>query len=402
MMSRRPAGTGSLFARGDAGGRETWYATWYADGRKVKRRIGAKRVPGTRTGLTKTQAEAELRRLIGEVTAAVPREDRTALEEAGERYVEHLETVKRRKPTTITDYRTILRRHLAPFMGDRAIDAVDGVLIRRYISAKLREGLSHKTVRNHVVFLHGLFGHAVARGWARANPVDRADLPVAGGTDPNIRYLRAEELEALYRATPDDDLGRVERVLYMTAAMAGLRLGELVGLPWSDINWTAGVIRVRRSFTHGAWSTPKSRTSSRAVPLPDRLAGELERHYQRSAFGHDDDLVFAHPQLGTVLDVSKLRKRFHAALERTEVRRVRFHDLRHSYGTAMAAAGTPMRALMEFMGHASMQTTLIYADYSPDPSGGVMHANRAFAVRGSTRGSNLSETQVTSEHLRAH
>ena len=57
-----------------------------------------------------------------------------------------------------------------------------------------------------------------------------------------------------------------------------------------------------------------------------------------------------------------------------------------------------MRALMEWMGHASMQTTLIYAAYSPDPSGGVARANRAFEVRGSRRGSNLSETEVASEH----
>lgn len=99
-MARRPAGTGSLFVRTDAGGRETYYATWYQGGRKVKRRIGAKRAPGTRTGLTKTQAEAELRRLIGEVRTSVPRQDRITVELAGERYIEHLESVKRRKPTT--------------------------------------------------------------------------------------------------------------------------------------------------------------------------------------------------------------------------------------------------------------------------------------------------------------
>jgi hypothetical protein len=136
-MARRPAGTGNLFVRMDANGRETYYATWYAAGRKVKRRIGATRVPGTRTGLTKTQAEAELRRLMGEVRASVPRQDRISLELAGQRYIDHLETVKRRKPTTITDYRTILRRHLAPFTAGRTIDAVDAALIRSYVSAKL-------------------------------------------------------------------------------------------------------------------------------------------------------------------------------------------------------------------------------------------------------------------------
>ena len=242
-MGRRPAGTGNLFVRADANGGETYYATWYADGRKVKRRIGAKRLPGTRIGLTKTQAEAELRRLIGEVRASVPRDDRITVEVAGDRYVDYLETVKGRKPTTITDYRTILRRHLVPFTAGRTIDAVDAAMIRSYVSAKMRDGLSAKTVRNHVVFAHGLFAYAVKRGWAAVNPVDRDDLPAAGGADPNIRYLGPEELEALYRATPDDDLGPTERMLYMTAAMTGLRLGELIALTWRR----RGLARGRRA-----------------------------------------------------------------------------------------------------------------------------------------------------------
>jgi integrase len=102
--------------------------------------------------------------------------------------------------------------------------------------------------------------------------------------------------------------------------------------------------------------------------------------------------VFAHPLLGSVLDGSALRKRFVAALSRAGVRRVRFHDLRHSYGTAMAAAGTPMRPLMEFMGHAALQTTMIYAAYSPDPTGGRAWANGAFD-RGTVPGTDLSESQ---------
>jgi integrase len=101
------------------------------------------------------------------------------------------------------------------------------------------------------------------------------------------------------------------------------------------------------------------------VPLADRLAGELDRHHQRSRYQADDDLVFAHPHRGGPLDGSKLRKRFKAALARAGVREVRFHDLRHTFGTRMAAQGVPARTLQEWMGHASLVTTEIYADYSP-------------------------------------
>ena len=75
--------------------------------------------------------------------------------------------------------------------------------------------------------------------------------------------------------------------------------------------------------------------------------------------------MFAHPETGKPIDRSKLLKRFNATLRRADVRAVRFHDLRHTFGTRMAAQGVPMRVLQEMMGHRDVKTTLIYADYAP-------------------------------------
>ena len=82
--------------------------------------------------------------------------------------------------------------------------------------------------------------------------------------------------------------------------------------------------------------------------------------------------------LGTVYDPSKLRKRFVDACVRAGVRPARFHDLRHTFGTQMAAAGAPLRAVQEWMGHSDYRTTSIYADYAPDPSQGAFYAAKAF------------------------
>lgn len=103
--------------------------------------------------------------------------------------------------------------------------------------------------------------------------------------------------------------------------------------------------------------------------------------YKRTPFQAEDDLVFAHPRTGKPIDRSKLLKRFKAAILRADVGQfveamtdagdvalralTRFHDLRHTFGTRMAAAGVPMRTLQEFMGHRDFKTTLIYADYAP-------------------------------------
>jgi integrase len=388
---RRPAGTGSLFVRSDQAGRQSWYAKYRVGGRQVKRGLGPRREPGTTRGLTRSQAEVELRRLLAEAATAPALRESLTLAEAAQRYLHHVEHVRERKPSTVQDYRIMVRRHLAPFFAGRRLDAIDADQVAAYVTAKRREGLSGATINHHLTLLHGVYAHAVRRRWTAANPVLAVDRPPQRGANPDIRFLEVEELEAVLRAVPDDALGPLELVLYVTAAMTGLRQGELLALRWRDIDWGAGVVRVRRSWSRGRLSTPKSRRSARAVPLADRVAAELERHSRRSAFAASDDLVFCHPATGNPYDPSKLRRRFDEAVGRAGVRRVTFHGLRHTFGTQMAAAGAPLRAIQEWMGHRDHTTTLIYADYAPDPSQGAAWAARAF---GPSRNANATPEQT--------
>ncbi len=136
-----------------------------------------------------------------------------------------------------------------------------------------------------------------------------------------VRFLEPDELEALIRSVYGDAIGGVARPLYRAAAMTGMRQGELLGVRWIDVDWPARRIRVADNFTRGRIDSPKSH-EGRSVPMADRLAGELERHFQRSDFVGDDDLVFCHPETGNVLDPSKVRRRFKLALARARVREI--------------------------------------------------------------------------------
>jgi integrase len=395
-VSRRRYGTGSIIDE-----RGSWYGQWRVGGRLVKRKLGAKRKPGTRDGITRKQAEAQLRRLIEQVRHAAP-EQRLSFEDAADRYVEHLEHVMRRKPSTVQDYR-IMARAISRHIGSKALDRITADDIAGYMASRARDGRSAKTIDNHLTFAHGVFAFAVKRGWTPINPVAAVDRPRSQGSDPDIRFLDLDEIEALIRAVPDDTLGAVERVLYLTAAMSGLRQGELVALRWRDVDWPAALIRVRRNYSRQTWGTPKSRRSSRAVPMADRLAGALDRHFKRSAFTTDDDLVFAHPVLGTPLDASKLRDRFYAAMKAAGMAQrcgrkngITFHSLRHTFGTRMAAVGVPLRTLQEWMGHRDHTTTQRYADYAPDPTGAAALVARAFEPRINSR-INLSASESKTE-----
>jgi integrase len=127
-------------------------------------------------------------------------------------------------------------------------------------------------------------------------------------------------------------------------------------------------IRVVRTYVGGKEDTPKSESSRRAVPLADRLAGELQRLYEASPFKADDDPVFTHPRgTGLPLDGSAVSKSFKRALARAGVRKVRFHDLRHTFGTMMARdPRVSMRTLQGWLGHADPGTTAIYAHFAPN------------------------------------
>ena len=89
--------------------------------------------------------------------------------------------------------------------------------------------------------------------------------------------------------------------------------------------------------------------------------------------------MFCHPETGKPLDRSKLVRRFKQAIDRADVHRITFHELRHTFGTRMAAAGTPMRTLQHWMGHADSKTTQIYAHYQPSDQEADA-VDRAFAM----------------------
>jgi integrase len=298
------------------------------------------------------------------------------------------------------------RIHLSPRFGDTAVGDVTTAHVEALATAMLKSGRAPKTVRNVMTFLHSVFEEALDRGLIRENPVRRATRPGrrrTGDVKADLQFLSVEELEAVLRAIPNetvirlpdptrrgrtgsapppppDVLGPVLRVVILTAAMTGLRQGELLGLRWRDVDWAVQRIRVRNTFVRGEHSGEgKSELSTRrSVPMTDRLAGELDSWSQRTAYHGDDDLVFAHPQTGNPLDRSKVTKRFKQACRDGGVRVIRFHDLRHTFATRLAASGQPMRTIQEFLGHADSKTTQIYAHYAPSERE-VEMVNKAFA-----------------------
>jgi integrase len=368
-QDRRAYGDGNLFLRPNAKGGQTWIGSWRVNGRTMMRTVGPKQSKAQPHGLTPGQAETEFRKIRDKATISPTRANRRTLTEVGEAFLAAKRSAGR-KPSTLESIESILRIHITPWCRSLATTDINKISrddVRRFDAELMSKRLSPKSRANALGVLHGIFKFAADEEWMTSqNPTKGVAKPVQRRPDDGeIHFLTTEEVEALIRAVPDDVLGRVERVMYLTAAMTGMRQGELLGLRWGDVDWTAGRVRVRRAFVRGEFGSPKSKRSSRSIPLATRVAAELDGLSQASTAHADDDLVFAHPTTGKPIDRSKLLKRFKAELVRAGVREVRFHDLRHTFGTRMAAEGVPMRTLQEWMGHRDFGTTLIYSDYSP-------------------------------------
>jgi integrase len=172
-----------------------------------------------------------------------------------------------------------------------------------------------------------------------------------------FEFYSPEEVWALVRAAASEQDG----AMFLTAAFTGLRRGELIALRWRDVDFERSAIRVSGSYANGKLTTPKS-GHGRVVPMVPDVAAALARLAQRGSSTGDDELVFP-GDFGTYLDGSALRRRFVAACARADLRPIRFHDLRHTFGTLAVRSAESIVELQTWLGHAEVRTTMRYTHY---------------------------------------
>ena len=281
--------------------------------------------------------------------------------DAAAEYLRFSEEDRGCKPSTIRGYRNAIQAHLLPVFGEMALEDITVQEIERWRAGMKRvrqpRPLSNKTKNNLLVLMHAIFRRAVKLYGLPSNPVaeiDRFRVRASG----DIQVFSPEEVWALVRAAGSE----VDAAIFLTAAFTGPRRGELLALRWRDVDFAGSTIRVRASYAAGHITTPKS-GKVRAVPMAPDVASALARLGERERFTGEDDFVFA-GQAGLPLDGDALSKRYEDALRRAGLRRLRFHDLRHTFGTRMIAKAD-IRRVQEWMGHADIQTTMKYLHYAP-------------------------------------
>lgn len=281
------------------------------------------------------------------------------------------------KPRTLEGQRSIYNNHIGPQLGRRKITGIRATDVERWV-AGLGKKLGHGSVRNAYVVLNKLCKYAIRHDWLVVNPCTGVALPQDhSAVEDKRQFLTPAQVEALAVAMS----ARREHYALMVrmAAYTGLRSGELAGLRIRDVNLFRNTVEVRRTVRRakgGGWvaASPKSKRSVRDVPLLPRLAAELrvylDAHPNRgnpdAALWPGSRKKFQSSEIdwNIPFDINNLIKSHFRKTVRAGVgsagisTATRWHDLRHTYASIMAAAPTvTIYEVCNWMGHSDINTT---------------------------------------------
>jgi len=278
------------------------------------------------------------------------------------------------RATTIREKQIHLRVHLVPALGRLRLDEIRAETIDRFFASLRKKALAEKTVKNISTTLHRVLASAVE--WELLDKLPR--LPKVRVTEPAFDAFVRAEVEVLLAAarSPED------RALLLFALHTGARAGEQLAIEWGDIDFTNGFVVFRRSSTRGVVGPTKS-GRVRRVPLTATLTEALKQHrHLKSA------LVFANAD-GSPMSLWQLHERLWATCRHAGLRKIRWHDLRHTYASMLVALGVPLRQVQEWLGHSTITMTLRHAHLAP---GGNAALIRLLDER---RYGNLTATEAT-------
>ncbi len=306
-------------------------------------------------------------------------------------------------PTTAAVYYVIASAHIVPHIGHVRLDRLDASLIDA-LYAKLRreggrhgQGLSPKTVRNVHGVLSSALKFAERKGLIPRNPAERAETP-GGGRPETPEPWTAAELRRFLEHVEGDRL----EALWWLVPFTGVRRSEALGLGWDDVDLDRGGIAITHTVTDGTGGpqrrrATKSRASRRRVALGEATVLRLREHRRRQleerlAWGEgytDTGLVFCRED-GSLLRPAWVSRRFEELRVAAELRRVRFHDLRHAWASLAIERGVSPKVIQERLGHSSIAITL-------DVYGHLLEGldrDAAASVEGAVLGSTSTQTST--------
>lgn len=350
-MTRRKYQRGSIHKRGTR--KKVWVARYSEDvtgPRGEVRRIRRAEVLGTVAEIpTRRQAEQLLAERLRLVNSS---EYRPSSSQTFRDYVENSwfpEVLPAVKYSTNRNYQYFVSVHLFPQFGDLQLRLITRDAVQLFLAAKLRTGLSWRTVKSMRTAFGTIMAAAEAAELIPSNPVRKTRFPRRGLIKQKA-VIEPEKIRELLDALPEPS-----HSLAWVLVLTGLRIGELLAVRWRNVDLEHGVLRVTETVYDGHFDTPKTQRSQRSVPLGPVAIRILAA--RKPTVASPEALVFA-TRDGSPLDRHNLsRRQLNATCKQLGLVGVGWHWLRHANATLLDAVGTPLGTVQALLGHSSSEIT---------------------------------------------
>lgn len=282
--------------------------------------------------------------------------------------------------TTYSSYSTMVKGTIVPYFEKKGIMLKDlkATDIQTFYMDQLKRVKANSVIHYHAN-IHKALKYAVKNDMIEANPADKIERPKKDRFVGS--FYDSKEVEALFEAAKGTKL----EIPIFLGAFYGLRRSEAIGLKWNAIDFDSNTITIRHTVTtcfidgkhvEVAQDTTKTKSSMRTLPLVPAFKEKLEKlreeqkEYQRVCGKCYDKRYLDYicvDEMGTLISPNYLTSAFSKLLEKNDLRKIRYHDLRHSCASLLLANGVPMKQIQEWLGHSDFSTTAnIYAhlDYS--------------------------------------
>ena len=324
----------------------------------------------------KRKAEAELARLRAEFEPPKEVGDLSSDMLFADYLLEWLEIAKGRLAVaTYSSYAAMIKKPVGPYFRQRnlTLRELEARHLQMFYSEMLRKVKPNTVIHYHAI-IHSALKYAVKTDMLVQNVADKVDRPKKNSFQPV--FLSVEEMQKMFEALRGTKL----ELPVLVAAFYGFRRGEVLGLKWDAIDFERGTISVIRTVTtitldgkqtEIEQQSAKTKSSLRTLPLIGSFreyflqvkeAQELNKQVCGNCYNHEyDGFVFV-DELGERMRANYLTSAFPKFLENHGLRRMRFHDLRHSCASLLLANGVPLKHIQEWLGHSDFTTTAnIYA-----------------------------------------
>ncbi len=332
----------NIYKRKDGRYEGRYLAGYSPDGKAKYRSVYAKSYQEVKEKLLKLKVSKQQFQSSGKLTVK-------------ELFEEWLFFVKLRvKASTYANYRMKANKHILPEFGGLRYENLTAKHLHSFMQKKLDSGLSAKYVSDIVIVFKTMTKY-VSRVHGFKNPIADVILPKPEKKEMQL-FTKFQQKQLTHYLLQHQDNTSI--CILMSLCM-GLRVGEVCGLKWADIDFEKSILTVRRTVqristengTIISIDMPKTNSSCRCIPIPEFLLKLLENFRN-----HDDNYILSgsnHP-----IEPRTMQRRFKSILKKAGLPSIHYHSLRHMFATNCIQMGFDVKTLSEILGHSSVETTL--------------------------------------------